>query len=94
MRMSEKDWFRPKVLEISLAPRSRTTSKKTGEDHDDGVELGQPGDHDGGEAPAAHDGGGEGVVGAEPASSRPIRPQTAPESTMVRTMTRSTLMPA
>lgn len=29
-----------------------------------------------------------------PTSSRPIRPQTAPEITMVRMMTRSTLMPA
>ena len=27
-------------------------------------------------------------------SSKPIRPQIAPESTMVRMMTRSTLMPA
>ena len=27
-------------------------------------------------------------------SSSPMRPHTAPESTMVRTMTRSTLMPA
>ena len=34
------------------------------EDHDNGVELGHPGHHDGGEAPAVHDGGGHGVVGA------------------------------
>ena len=34
------------------------------QDHPDGVELGQPGDHDGGEAAAVYDGGGKGVVGA------------------------------
>ena len=28
VRMSEKDWFRPKVLEISPAPRPRTTSSR------------------------------------------------------------------
>ena len=55
--------------------------------HDKGVELGQPGHDDGGEAAAAGGVGGDGVVGAGHRRVKPARPQMAPEMTMVRMMT-------
>ena len=59
-----------------------------------GVELGHPGHHDGGKAAAVHDGGGQGVVGAGGQEQIPSGRTVAPESTMVRMITRSTLIPA
>ena len=82
------------MVEISLAPRPSNTSSRLVKIMMMGIELGQPRYHDGGEATAAHDRGGEGVVRAGQRAADPRGRIRAPESTMVRTMTRSTLMPA
>ena len=91
--MSAKEWLRENTLEISLAPRLRTTRSRLVKTMTMGLNF------------ASH----ETMTAVKPrpptmvvvrvwsvpaVKSKPIRPQTAPESTMVRMMTRSTLMPA
>ena len=92
VRISEKEWFRPKAVEISPAPRSRNTSSREVKTMMMGLNFAS---HDTMTAvkprpPAIV------VVTVwlmPPTSSRPARPQIAPESAIVRMMTFSTLMP-
>ena len=93
VRISAKDWFRLKAVEISPAPRSMVTSSREAAIMMKGLNLDIQ----------------DTMTAVKPRLSTmvvvrvwlmpavriyPIRPQTAPESTMVRMMTRSTLMPA
>ena len=93
VRISAKEWFRLNTLEISLAPRLRTTIRRLVKIIMMGLNLAIQ----------------ETMTAVKPrpptmvvvsvwsvpaVSSRPMRPQIAPERIIVRTMTRSTLMPA
>ena len=92
VRMSAKDWFRPNTVEISLAPRLRKTRRKLVKIMKMGLNFAS---HETMTAvkplPPAM------VVvmvwSVPPTSSRPAIPQTAPDRSMVRMMTFSTLMP-
>ena len=92
LRISANDWLRPNTVEISLAPRSRNTSRKLVKIMPRGLNL------------ASH----ETMTAVKPwppamvvvivwsvpdTSSTPAMPHSAPDSSIVRTMTLPTLMP-
>ena len=83
----------PKTLEISLAPRSRATRRRLVKIMAMGLNLASQ-ETMTAVKPRPSTMVVERVWLVEPTRRRPMRPQTAPESTMVRMMTRSTLMPA
>ena len=92
LRMSANDWLSPNAVEISPAPRSRNTSRKLVRIMPSGLNL------------ASH----ETMTAVKPCppamvvvivwsvpdtSSTPAMPHSAPDSSIVRTMTLPTLMP-
>ena len=90
--MSPKASFRPKSVAISLAPRSRNTSRKLASTMKTGLNLAS---QDTMTAVKPRLSESEVViVWSVPATSRkPARPHSAPEMSIVRMITRSTLMP-
>ena len=92
VRISPKDWLSEKLVAISLAPRSRKTSRKLVRIIQIGLNLAS---HETMTAvkPRPSTMLVVSVWFVPPTSRRPARPQTAPESSIVRMMTRSTLMP-
>ena len=92
VRISPKLWLSEKLVAISPAPRPRKTSRKLVRIIQTGLNFASH------ETMTAVKPRPSTMVGVRvwlvpPTSSRPVRPQMAPESSMVRMMTRSTLMP-
>ena len=92
VRISANDWLSPKSEEISLAPRPSSTSRKLVKIMKIGLNLAS---HETMTAvkPRPSAMVVVSVCSVLPTSSRPATPQIAPESSIVRTMTRFTLMP-
>ena len=92
VRMSPKLWLRPNLVAISPAPRPRKTSRKLVKIIQTGLNLAS---HETMTAvkPRPSTMVGVSVWFVPATSSRPARPQIAPDSSMVRMTTRSTLMP-